>query len=60
VGTTEGFGHGINDGRPFWIGRFSRTDKAQVLFYFPGDGNCWLATHDGNQLAWNLEATFEA
>ncbi|HLF26682.1 MAG TPA: M12 family metallopeptidase [Anaerolineae bacterium] len=59
VSNTEGFGHGINDGRPFWIGRFSRADKAQVLFYFSGDGFCWLATHNGSQLAWTYEATFE-
>ena len=60
AGNTAGFGHGINDGRPFWIARFARTDRAQVLFYFTGDGNCWLGTHDGSQLGWNLEATFEA
>ena len=60
AGNTEGFGHSINDGRPFWIGHFSRTDKSQILFYFPGDGHCWLATHDGTQLVWNLEATFES
>jgi hypothetical protein len=60
AGNTVGFGHGINDGRPFWTGRFSRNDRAQVLFYFPGDGNCWLATHDGNAFSWTLEATFEA
>src|SRR6478736_2404872 len=42
VGNTRGFGHGINDGRPFWIGNFSRSDRAQVLFYYPGDDNWWL------------------
>jgi hypothetical protein len=31
AGNTVGFGHGINDGRPFWIGNFSRADRAEVL-----------------------------
>ncbi len=39
VGNTAGFGHGINDGRPFWTGRFVRADRDSVLFYYPGDDN---------------------
>ena len=39
VGNTAGFGHGINDGRPFWIGNFSRRDRTELLFYYPGDDN---------------------
>jgi IgA Peptidase M64 len=54
AGNTAGFGHGINDGRPFWIGNFSRTDQSQVLFYYPGDDNWWLSSYDGNQLNWKL------
>jgi hypothetical protein len=54
AGNTARFGHGINDGRPFWIGNFSRADRAQVLFYYPGDGNWWLGSHDGNQLQWSF------
>lgn len=53
AGNTAGFGHGINDGRPFWTGRFSRADRDEVLFYYPGDDNWWLGSHDGNQLAWS-------
>jgi hypothetical protein len=53
VGNTAGFGQ-IWDGRPFWIGRFSRSDRSQVLFYYPGDGNWWLGSHDGNRLAWTF------
>jgi Astacin (Peptidase family M12A)/FG-GAP-like repeat len=60
AGNTIGFGHAISDGRPFWTGRFARADQGQMLFYFPGDGNCWLGTYDGNTLQWSLEATFEA
>jgi hypothetical protein len=57
VSNTAGFGHGINDGRPFWIGRFSRADRDEVLFYYPGDDNWWLAIYDPNRanndkLAW--------
>ncbi len=54
IGNTAGFGHGINDGRPFWTGRFSRTDRDQVLFYYPGDDNWWLGSYDGGQLQWSL------
>src|ERR1700704_2786019 len=54
VGNTVGFGHGINDGRPFWIGRFSRTDRDEVLFYYPGDDNWWLGTVVNGQLNWAL------
>jgi hypothetical protein len=54
AGNTAGFGHGINDGRPFWIGNFSRLDRAEVLFYYPGDDNWWLGSHDGSELRWSF------
>ena len=54
IGNTVGFGHGIDDGRPFWTGRFSRTDRDEVLFYYPGDDNWWLGTVDSGQLNWAL------
>ena len=54
AGNTRGFGHGINDGRPFWTGNFSRSDRAQVLFYYPGDDNWWLGSHDGSELRWSF------
>jgi hypothetical protein len=47
AGNTAGFGHAIDDGRPFRFGKFSRSDRLEVLFYFPGDGNWWLGTFDG-------------
>jgi hypothetical protein len=53
AGNTAGFGHAINDGRPFWIGNFSRADRDEVLFYFPGDDNWWLGTFNGSQLSWS-------
>jgi len=54
AGNTAGFGHAINDGRPFWTGRFSRSDRDEILFYYPGDDNWWLGSFDGNQLNWAL------
>jgi astacin (peptidase family M12A)/VCBS repeat protein len=54
AGNTRGFGHGIYDGRPFWIGDFDGDARSEVLFYFPGDRNWWRAAHNGSQLAWSL------
>ena len=48
AGNTKGFGHGINDGRPFWIGNFSTPNKADIIFYFPGDDNWWLGSYGTN------------
>jgi hypothetical protein len=44
VGNTAGFGHGINDGRPFWVGDFTGNGTTDVLFYYPGDDNWWLGS----------------
>ena len=55
--TQSGFGHGINDGRPFWIGNFSKSDRAEVLFYYPGDDNWWLGSHDGANFSGALQVT---
>ena len=54
VGNTAGFGHAINDGRPFWIGDFTGNGSDDVLFYFPGDDNWWLGTMQGGQLTWSF------
>jgi hypothetical protein len=54
AGNTVGFGHAINDGRPFWTGRFSTADRDQIMFYYPGDGNWWLGSHDGNAIQWSF------
>jgi hypothetical protein len=53
AGNTKGFGQ-VNDGRPFWVGRFSAANRDNILFYFPGDGNWWLGSFAGNQLSWTL------
>ncbi|MFE9445664.1 hypothetical protein ACFYO2_43585, partial [Streptomyces sp. NPDC006602] len=44
VGNTAGFGHGINDGRPFWTGDFNGDGSTDIVFYYPGDDNWWLGT----------------
>ena len=54
VGNTVGFGHAINDGRPFWTGYFSSLTNKQILFYYPGDQNWWLGTVSGGSLTWAL------
>src|SRR2546421_516055 len=53
VGNTAGFGQ-VADGRPFWTGYFSGVFRADILFYYPGDGNWWLGTITGSQLNWQL------
>jgi hypothetical protein len=54
LGNTAGFGHAINDGRPFWIGDFKGAERDSVLFYYPGDDNWWLGTVANGQLQWEL------
>src|SRR5215210_6213285 len=54
VGNTAGFGHAINDGRPFWIGDFTGDGRADVLFYYPGDDNWWLGRVVIGQLVWSF------
>jgi hypothetical protein len=54
VGNTVGFGHAINDGRPFWTGDFNGNGTTDILFYYPGDGNWWLGPLAGGQLQWSL------
>ncbi len=54
VGNTAGFGHGINDGRPFWVGDFTGDGATDVLFYYPGDDNWWLGTVPTASSQWAL------
>jgi Matrixin len=53
AGNTTGFGQ-VWDGRPFWIKDFNGGGKADVLFYFPGDGNWWIGSFAGTSLNWNF------
>src|SRR2546427_173248 len=54
VGNTAGFGHAINDGRPFWDGFFPGQGGADILFYYPGDDNWWLGSITAGTLSWTL------
>ncbi len=53
AGNSAGFGN-LHDGRPIWTGRFSQSEKDEILFYFPGDDNWWLGAFDGAQMRWSL------
>ena len=53
VGDTTGFGQ-IGDGRPIWVGDFDGDGAAEILIYYPGDGNWWLGSHSGAQLHWRF------
>jgi hypothetical protein len=58
VGNTAGFGHAINDGRPFWTGDFTGDGKTDILFHFHGDVNWWLGSMNGANLTWTLVANW--
>jgi len=53
AGNTNNLGQ-VWDGRPIWTGDFSQANRAEVLFYYPSDGNWWLGSYNGTQLAWSL------
>ncbi len=55
--TTPGYGDLLDGRRRIFIGDFSGDGKADVLFYFNGDGNWWLGTSTGTQLNWSKVAT---
>ena len=50
VGNTIGFGNLADGKHPSWVGKFTNTGRAQVLFNYVGDGNWWLGTLAGGQL----------
>lgn len=45
VGNTQGFGNLLDGQHPVWTGDFSGVRRTQVLFYYAGDSNWWLATY---------------
>jgi phenylpyruvate tautomerase PptA (4-oxalocrotonate tautomerase family) len=51
VGNTLGFGNLADGAHLSWIGDFTGSGKTQVLFNYVGDGNWWLGSFTGNQLA---------
>jgi hypothetical protein len=54
AGNTAGFGNLLDGGHAFYQGDFNHDGKADVLFYFSGDGNWWLGSSDGNMLTWKV------
>src|SRR5256885_1613272 len=53
AGNTAGFGN-LADGRPFWTGNFTGSDRTEILFFSPRDQHWWLGYFVGTQLRWNL------
>lgn len=37
-----------------WDGDFNDDNRADILFFYPGDKNWWLGSYDGKQLQWKL------
>jgi Thermolysin metallopeptidase, alpha-helical domain/Thermolysin metallopeptidase, catalytic domain len=54
VSQTAGFGNLIDGQHPIWIADFTGVGHAQIMFYYAGDGNWWLADMIGGQLQWSL------
>jgi Zinc dependent phospholipase C len=52
AGNTTGFGN--VSGNRFFTGDFTGSGKTEVMFYYPGDGNWWLATFTGTTMSWTL------
>jgi len=51
VGNTIGFGNLADGAHPSWVGDFTGSGKAEILFNYVGDGNWWLGTFSGNQIS---------
>ena len=54
AGSPWNFGN-ISTGCPFFTGDFTGSGKTEVMFYYPGDGNWWLATFAGTAMSWQLK-----
>ena len=54
AGNTAGFGNLLDGQHKFWTGHFNGGGPAQVMFYYAGDGNWWLADMQGGELSWSL------
>ena len=54
VGNTTGFGNLMDGAHQFWTGRFSTSDRTQLIFHYRGDSNWWLGELAGSQIGWTL------
>ena len=57
AGNTVGFGNLADGGHPSWVGDFTGSGKAEILFNYVGDGNWWLGTFAGNQIGFTGAGT---
>lgn len=53
AGNTTGFGN-LTDGRPFFTGNFTSSNRIDILFFSPADQHWWLGSFVGTQLQWTL------
>ena len=54
LGTGNGFANLLDRAHHFWIVDVTGGQRAQVLFYSPGDGNWWLGDLGTGQLQWSV------
>jgi hypothetical protein len=52
AGNTSGFGTILGDAHRHFTGDFTGDGKADVLFYYRGNGDWWLGVSDGTSLSW--------
>jgi hypothetical protein len=53
AGGNAGFGDLLDGKHRFSVGDYDGDGKADVVFYYAGDGNWWMGHSDGAQLAWH-------
>jgi hypothetical protein len=52
VGNSLSVARTLADGRPFYTGKFSQTDRVELLFYSPSDKDWWRGTLGDDALTW--------
>ncbi len=50
VGSTPGYGNLLDGNHLVWVGDFAGLGRAEILFYYNGDGNWWLGRFDRARL----------
>jgi hypothetical protein len=54
VSESAGFGKLLDGNHPIWIADFTGDGRAEVLFYYSGNGDWVLGDMAGGQLNWSL------
>jgi hypothetical protein len=54
VSQSIGFGNLLDANHAIHIGKFTGPERAQVMFYYSGDGNWWLGDMGSGTLEWGL------